>query len=131
VARPLTGFSGWLRCQAINVQRFVRIPDGRVKMQYKQALRIIVEIAQTPNVPIDVALAATGLSCRSKPLPKLGPYPKRSVAQVLWRLVSDSSCAPEARLKMLRKLLVLSSLSHRVLSECRSGPLADPEVKFP
>jgi hypothetical protein len=80
-------------------------------MQYKQAPRIIAEIAGTPGVPINVALAATRLYCDSKALPKLGPYPKRSLAQALWRFVSDSSCGPDARLKMLRKLLALSTQS--------------------
>jgi hypothetical protein len=76
-----------------------------VDMQYKQAPRILIEILQTPGVPTKVALAAARLFCGLGALPRLGPYQKRSIGQVLWRLASTSGVGAEIRWKALRKLL--------------------------
>jgi hypothetical protein len=78
-------------------------------VQYKQANRILIEVIQTPNVPVKVVLAAARLYCRRAVLPRLGPYPKRSRAQVLWRLASGSANSPELRWLALRKLLAVSA----------------------
>jgi hypothetical protein len=74
-------------------------------VQYKQVARILIEVIQTPNVPIKVALAAARLFCRRDGFPRLGPYKKRSSAQMLWRLASGSTHNPEMRWKALQKLL--------------------------
>lgn len=75
-------------------------------MQYKQVNRILIEIIQTPNVPSEIILAATRILCRHV-LPKLGPYPKRSALQSLWRVASGSAQSSEVRLKALRGLLAV------------------------
>jgi hypothetical protein len=75
-------------------------------MQYKQARRILVEIIRMPGVPIQIVFAAARMFSVD-PLPKLGPYRKRSAAQTLWRLASESSYSPEVRWKALHKLLAI------------------------
>ena len=78
-------------------------------MQYKQAARILIEIIQTPNLPIKIGLAAVRLFGRDAlPLPKLGPYRRRSIEQALWRLASGTSLVAEVRWMALRKLLSLN-----------------------
>src|ERR1700746_982537 len=89
----------------MGVKRFCPQRGQEVRVQYKQAVRILIEIVQTPNVQTEVALAAARVFCRRGAFPRLGPYTKRSTAQVLWRLASDSTHSPEARWKALRKLL--------------------------
>lgn len=74
-------------------------------MQYKQVVRIMMEIVKTPDVPTEVLLAVTRAFCRLDIPPKLGPYPKRSIPQVLWRIASDSTGNPEVRWRTLRRLL--------------------------
>jgi hypothetical protein len=75
-------------------------------VQYKQCLRILGEIIEIPGVPIQIVFAAARMFSKN-PLPKLGPYPKRSLAQVLWRMASDATLSPEARWMALRKLLAI------------------------
>jgi hypothetical protein len=90
-------------------------------VQYKQVARILIEVIQTPSVPIEVALAAARLFFRLDALPRLGPYKKRSAAQVLWRLASDATDSPEARWWALRKLLALDAAPNRDCKEIQPG----------
>jgi hypothetical protein len=78
-------------------------------VQYKQAVRIMLEIVKTPNVPTEIALAVIRLFCKLDAPPRLGPYRKRSVEQMLWSVASDSTHSPEVRWRALRKLLVNST----------------------
>lgn len=87
-------------------------------MQFKQIQRIVVEIIETPNVPIKVVFAAVRLFSGDGAFPRLGPYTKRSAAQMLWRLASSSASAPEVRWRALRKLLVLDAAQERTESTC-------------
>jgi hypothetical protein len=80
-------------------------------MNYKQMPRILGEIVGSPGVPAATVLAAADLWVSSDPLTRLGPYKKRSAAQALWKLASDSSRGPAARLTALRKLLELPCLA--------------------
>jgi hypothetical protein len=89
-------------------------------MQYKQAERILIEIIRTPAAPVPIVLAAIRLLSRLQPLPKLGPYPKRSAGQILWRTGSNSASHPEVRWAALRRLLALRA------TQARYKPLDKP-----
>src|SRR5436190_4603604 len=73
-------------------------------MQYKQISRILAEIIR-PETPIKIVLATSNFLVKNEVLPKLGPYKKRSAAQLLWRVASDSTRSPEERWDALEKLL--------------------------
>jgi hypothetical protein len=101
-------------------------------MQYKQTPRILGEIVGSPGVRPATVLAAADLWVSSDPLPRLGPYKKRSAAQALWKLASDSSQGPQARLMALRKLIAIPSQgdtdAKHVKSQCSSGDPEDPQT---
>lgn len=75
-------------------------------MQFKQCHRILGEIISNAEVkPETVFAAARLLADKRRGLPRLGPYRKRSVEQLLWRLASGPTHSPEARWMALRKLI--------------------------
>jgi hypothetical protein len=97
-------------------------------MQYKQTLRILEEIVGSPGTPTGTVLAAARLLTSSDPMPRLGPYEKRSAAQVLWRLASDSTQNPKARLKVLLKLIDTAPQNHaRSANGHSQSPTGDPK----
>jgi hypothetical protein len=81
-------------------------------MQYKQASRILWEIYSSPEVPAEIKERALQLLLRER-LPRLGPYQKRSLPQVWWRLASDSELAPKERWTAVRKLIALTRRERR------------------
>jgi hypothetical protein len=74
-------------------------------MQYKQAPRILTELALDPNAGTKLRLRATGLLLRPDLVPRLGRYPKRSPEQLAWRIASDGTKDPTDRWVALRALL--------------------------
>ena len=77
-------------------------------MQFKQSVRILGEILADAEVkPETVFAVARLLTDERRRLPKLGPYRKRGVEQMLWRFASDSTRNPVLRWMALRKLLAL------------------------
>jgi hypothetical protein len=81
-------------------------------MQYKQISRILAEIIG-PETPIKTVLVTSNFLAKNEVLPKLGPYKKRSAAQLLWRLASDSTRSPQERWDALEKLLRPSVANQR------------------
>ena len=53
-------------------------------MQYKQVPRIVLEIFDIPDTPVEIRLSTMRLAT-SENFPKLGSYRKRSPEQALWR----------------------------------------------
>jgi len=74
-------------------------------MQYKQARRTLLEIATDKRTSAKVKVAIIELLMRLDPLPRLGPYKKRSPEQALWRIASDSEGRPSERWAAVRTLL--------------------------
>ena len=74
-------------------------------MQYKQAPRILLEIAEDKKTSAKLKLVVIELLMRLTLMPKLGPYPKRSTEQVLWRVASNSKLGPRERWAAVRTLL--------------------------
>jgi hypothetical protein len=114
---PQAMLSAPAKCQAM-ASKVCPQCGQEVAMRYKQIERIVIEIIETPNVPIKVVFAAARLFSRDETFPQLGPYRKRSVAQMLWRLASNSASAPEVRWRALRKLLALDATHERMESKC-------------
>ena len=81
-------------------------------MQYKQIPRILAEIIG-PGTPVKILLATSKFLVKNEVLPKLGPYKKRSAAQLLWRLASDFSRSPQERWDALEELLRPSVANQR------------------
>ncbi len=73
-------------------------------MQYKQAPRMAIEILKSRDLPAEDQLNLIGMFQAYK-WPKLGPFKKRSPAQVLWRLASDSTRSGAERWAALKNLL--------------------------
>ena len=74
-------------------------------MRYKQGPRILLEIAEDERASAKVKLAAIELLMRLRPMPRLGPYPKRTAEQGLWRLASNSKLRPRERWAAVKTLL--------------------------
>jgi hypothetical protein len=73
-------------------------------MRYKQATTILLEILESPGVPTSARFKIVDLILKTA-LPQLGPYKKRSVNQVLWRMASDSARPWRERWHAIRLLL--------------------------
>lgn len=82
-------------------------------MQYKQAPRILLEIVKDGRSSAKVKLAVIELLMRLDPLPRLGPYKKRSAEQALWRMASDSNGKPAERWTAIRALLAAAVKEQR------------------
>ena len=74
-------------------------------MQYKQAPRILIEILESRDLPVEEQLKLIRIYHQADKWPKLGPFKKRSPAQVLWRLASDGQRPGPERWAALEKLL--------------------------
>lgn len=74
-------------------------------MQYKQAVRILAEIAFNEDAGTKLRFRAAKLLIHAERLPRLGPYRKRSPKQVAWRFACDSRKDPIERWVALRALL--------------------------
>jgi hypothetical protein len=75
------------------------------KMRYKQGPRIVREILSgREEFPIRTTLQMLRLLAQDR-WPKFGPFKKRSAAQDLWRLASDTHRGGPERLAALRTLL--------------------------
>src|SRR5438876_10515616 len=81
-------------------------------MLYKQISRILTEIIG-PETPIKTVLVTSNFLVKNEVLPKLGPYKKRSAAQLLWRLASDSTRSPQESWDALEKSLPPSGANQR------------------
>ena len=94
-------------------------------MQYKQVAGILIEVIQTPNVPIQVALSAAQATLailrRSRNLDRTRNGKHSS--QTLRRLASDSTSHPETRWKALRTLLAIMAGPHRNTEELRPSEI--------
>lgn len=75
-------------------------------MQYKQCERVLAEILRDPQIKTKTVFAIARLLAKpARRFPKLGPYRKRSLQQVLWRLASDSTRGANERWFALCNLL--------------------------
>ena len=74
-------------------------------MQYKQARRILTEvILMNKDLAVKLQLRLIDMLLKND-LPKLGPFQKRSPAQILWWISSDASRQAVERWAALEKLL--------------------------
>jgi hypothetical protein len=74
-------------------------------MQYKQVLRIGLEIVSGHDTPPPIQMAVARLFAGLGSFPRLGPYRKRSPEQALWRMASNSQLGGAERWEALRQLL--------------------------
>lgn len=96
-----------------------------IRMPYKQISRILAEIIG-PETPIKIVLATSNFLVKNEVLPKLGPYKKRSAAQLLWCVASDSTRSPEERWDAQEKLLRPSVAKQRTKSSSEQRPKQNP-----
>ena len=101
--------------------------EGIIRMQYKQISRILAEIIG-PETPIKIVLATSNLLVKNEVLPKLGPYKKRSAAQLLWRVASDSTRSAQERWDAVEKLLRPSVAKHRAKQDTARSPEPKPHA---
>ena len=83
-------------------------------MQYKQAPRILIEIALNPHAGTKLKLRATGSLLRPELLSRLGPYAKRSPEAAAWRIASDGAKDPTERWVALRGLLKIDWAKRKI-----------------